>query len=94
MKLVDSPVRLLPSSQFRGTCVGSSVQPYVGIDSDRLSRIFREVFVVLDGFEKGFNAVFNKDITQEEVDDLLGLDEDFRTKAINWLLQVIIYLYF
>ena len=46
----------------------------------------------VDGFEKGFNAVFDKDITQEEVDDLLGLDEDFRTKAINWLLQVFIRL--
>ena len=46
----------------------------------------------VDGFEKGFNAVFDKDITQEEVDDLLGLDEDFRTKAINWLLQVFIHL--
>lgn len=42
----------------------------------------------LDGFERGVNLIFDKKITQEEVDSFLGIDESFRRKVIQWMLYV------
>lgn len=43
---------------------------------------------LLDGFERGINLVFDKKITQDEVDSFLGIDESFRRKVIQWMLSV------
>ena len=53
-------------------------------------RIFRQ----REGFEKGFNNILDSSVTKEQVDDLLGIDEDFRKEVITWMLRVrtLIYL--
>lgn len=40
-----------------------------------------------EGFENGINACF-EDITQEQFDEFLGIEEEFRSKVIRWMLTV------
>lgn len=40
-----------------------------------------------EGFENGVNACF-EDITQEQFDEFLGIEEEFRSKVIRWMLTV------
>ncbi|EJC99455.1 uncharacterized protein FOMMEDRAFT_148678 [Fomitiporia mediterranea MF3/22] len=40
------------------------------------------------GFEKGINDIFGTSITKDQVDDFLGIDEEFRKEIIAWMLRV------
>lgn len=46
-----------------------------------------------DGFEIGVNMIFDKIITQEQVNSFLGIDEDFRRKVIQWMLYVSLFCF-
>ncbi|KAH8109612.1 hypothetical protein DFH11DRAFT_1515335 [Phellopilus nigrolimitatus] len=41
-----------------------------------------------EGFEGGINVVFDNNITQDEINTFLGIDEDFRREVIKWMLYV------
>ncbi|KAH8111550.1 hypothetical protein DFH11DRAFT_1745532 [Phellopilus nigrolimitatus] len=41
-----------------------------------------------EGFEGGINVVFDNNITQDEINTFLGIDEGFRREVIKWMLYV------
>ena len=41
----------------------------------------------MEGFEDGINNCF-EDITQDQLDEFLGLEEEFRSEVIRWIFRV------